>query len=106
MNIQKEKIIFEREEKERLIDEKETVHIEQDEEASCSCKKTMRGINSCVNSIFMGIYSCFRFIIKGIYSCFGVCCFPIKERCCNCCDNIDTDLNPYKNPNYNPYDFI
>ena len=41
-----------------------------------------------------------------ISNCFGFCCYPIKERLNNCCDGCDTDLNPYKNPNFNPYDHL
>lgn len=47
-----------------------------------------------------------RCVSLTITGCFAFCCYPIKERCSTCFDNCDTDLNPYKNPNYNPYDYL
>ena len=79
---------------------------EDDEDCNYSYKKIWRGYKGCVEFSFMGVYSCFKGIKNGIYNCVGCCFYPIKERLCNCCDNVHSDLNPYANPNYNPYDHL
>lgn len=53
-----------------------------------------------------GIKAIYNFITKGIGGCFGVCYYPVKERIAKQCDEADRDLNPYKDPNYNPYDYL
>jgi hypothetical protein len=101
----KEKIYIDREEKQTLIEERETI-TEYKETTSfsfqncCSCYK---GFLDCT---FIGVRICFISVRNAICSCLGTCFFPIKERCCNCCDDVDKNLNPYKNPTYNPYDHL
>ena len=102
---EKERIIIENDENKRLIKEREV-----DEEEECEhdddCKKNWSGYKACVEFTYLSTCSCLSCIINGIARCIGFFCFPIKERFCNCCDDIDRDLNPYKNPNYNPYDHL
>ena len=104
-----DRIIIEKEERELLIDDrrKEKVKDAYDEdECECDCRKIWKGYKSCLDFTYIGIRNCFISVRNGIYCCIGGCCFPIKERFCNCCDNIDKELNPYKDPHYNPYDYL
>lgn len=99
-------LIKEEEEKKRLVISEHTAEGEEEEGCNCSCKKMWKGYKGCIEFTFFGIYSGFRCFFNSIYLCCGFFFFPIKERFCNCCDNVDKDLNPYKDPNYNPYDYL
>lgn len=108
---QKERVILD-DENRRLIKEREIDEEEECEHDSDDCcegydsKKNWKGYKSCVEFTYLSTCQCLKFIKKSISNCIGFFCFPIKERLCNCCDDIDKDLNPYKNPNYNPYDHL
>jgi hypothetical protein len=105
---ERERFIVEKEETKRLIDEKEIVKedLSFHEDECCSCREAWKAYKSCLELSYIGTRKFCISVKNAIYNCFGACCFPIKERCCNCCDEIDKDLNPYKNPNYNPYDYL
>ena len=105
MTHRERKNFIEKEEKQTLIEEREII-TEIKEEQGCSCKECCSGYKACLDSTFLGTRACIITVRKAICACLGTCFFPIKERCCNCCDDIDKDLNPYKNPNYNPYDHL
>ncbi len=110
-------IKYEKEEKVKLIkhtegdeiieevEEKETTPENESASAGC-CKKAWLVYVSCLEASIMGVYNCIVGIKNGICSCLGCLCYPIKQRFCDCCEDVDKDLNPYKNPNYNPYDHI
>jgi hypothetical protein len=105
LNQRKTEKEIEKEEKERLI--KETQREEGEEECcQCSFKEAWRSYKTCLEFTYITIRKFCIAVKNAIYNCTGACCFPIKERFCNCCDNIDRDLNPYKNPYYNPYDHL
>jgi hypothetical protein len=76
----------------------------EDEGCKCECRKMWKDYKGCVSFSWLATVAFFRFLGRGVNRCFGACCYPIKERCYNSCDKCDGDLNPYKNPNYNPYD--
>lgn len=99
-----EKIVIDEEKKRLIVDKKETY--EDDNECTCSCRDLWNCIKSCCDNTYICIRTVVISIKKCVSACFGYFCFPIKERFCNCCDNIDRDLNPYKNPHYNPYDHL
>jgi|LauGreDrversion4_2_1035121.scaffolds.fasta_scaffold1651177_2 hypothetical protein len=103
MHKHKEKIFIDREEKVTLIEERETISENNEIIPSQNCCTRCKG---CLDSTFIGVRFCYISIRNAICNCFGTCFFPIKERCCNCCDDIDKNLNPYKNPTYNPYDHL
>ena len=48
----------------------------------------------------------FVFIKNCIVTCCSYCIYPIKERCFNCCETCDKNLNPYKKPDYDPYLYL
>jgi hypothetical protein len=77
-----------------------------EEECTCSCRKTWKCCKSGIEYVCLTLLSVITGVRKCISSCIGCFCYPIKERCCNCCDNVDRDLNPYKNPNWDPYDHL
>lgn len=105
MRKHREKNLVDREAKETLIKERESTS-ETEDDSSCTCKDCTNGYKSCLFSTFINYRICVSNVKKTIYSCIGGCFYPIKERCCNCCDNVDRDLNPYKDANYNPYDHL
>jgi hypothetical protein len=114
----KQHIKYEKEEKVRLITHTEGDKIEEVEEdaevskmeneTGCSYywKKVWRGYVACIEATITGVYSCLVGTKNGICNCLGCIFYPIKQRLCDCCDDVDKDLNPFKNPNYNPYDHL
>jgi hypothetical protein len=80
--------------------------VQEEEVCDCSCKKMWKSYKSCIEFSCLGFFALCTCFKKTLYNCCGFCFFPIKERFSTCCDNVDTDLNPYKNPNYNPYDHL
>ncbi len=81
----------------------EDIIIEKEDDRNC-CEKLWDGYRGCIHGIYKCIYSVCVGVKNCLYNCCGCCCYPIKERFNTCCENVDQDLNPYKNPNYNPYD--
>jgi hypothetical protein len=99
------------EERQNLVkrEEKGQDQIEEDEEeycCNCSYKKIWKGYKACLEFTAISIVTTLISIKNCICNCLGCCFFPIKERICQHCDDVDKDLNPYKNPNYNPYDYL
>jgi hypothetical protein len=82
----------------------EATEKEDDEGCKCNCRKCWKDYKGCMSFSWLATIACFKFLGNGVNRCVGACCYPIKERCYNSCDKCDGDLNPYKNPNYNPYD--
>ena len=105
---ERDRLVLEKEEKEKLIKETqaEDATLNEDECCQCSFKEAWKSYKTCLEFTYITIRKVCIAVKNAIYNCVGACCFPIKERFCNCCDNIDRDLNPYKNPNYNPYDHL
>lgn len=85
---------------------------DEEEEEGC-CSACWNGYCACfvatckVNNM---IIQCIYNTITGIKNCIvfslASCWYPMKERCCNCCESCDKKMNPYKDPYHNPYDTI
>lgn len=85
----------------------------EDEDEGYTCGKCCRGYESCIIwtcKVRKIINQCIYNTIVGIKDCIKYTCaamwYPIKERCCSCCDNCDKKNNPYKDPYMNPYDTL
>ena len=79
---------------------------DEEEDDGYSCSKCWNGYCGCIVWCCKGIYNCCVGIKNCFVSCCSFCWYPCKERCCNCCDNCDKDLHPYKDPQHNPYDYL
>ena len=82
------------------------VEDDDDDDGEYSCKKCCRGYGDCIvvtckciYKTIIGIKDCIKFTIAAIW-------YPIKERCCTCCENCEKKSDPYKDPYFNPYDTL
>lgn len=102
--------LIKRTEEDEIIDEVDEYEDDNNREkqSGCAycCKKMWIGYIACLEGSIMGVYNCIVGIKNGICNCLGCLCYPIKQRFCDCCEDVDKDLNPFKNPNYNPYDHL
>ena len=91
---------------ENYIFKEDDKHLTSDEdgESKCTCKQCCNNYKSCISFSWLATVAFFTFIGSTIHRCIGDCCYPIKERCIDSCNKCDGELNPYKDPNYNPYD--
>lgn len=106
---EKVKLITNTEENERIdeVDEEyEETKLENETACSHCCRKFWGGYKACLEATIIGVYKCIIGVKNGICNCLGCIFYPIKQRFCDCCDDVDKDLNPFKNPNYNPYDHL
>ena len=55
---------------------------------------------ACVVTVCKGVYHCILFTKDKIKQCCACWWYPLKERCCGCCDRCDKHLNPYKDEAY------
>ncbi|OMJ80323.1 hypothetical protein SteCoe_19419 [Stentor coeruleus] len=54
----------------------------------------------CVVVVCQTTYRCIVFTKNKIKQCCACWWYPLKERCCNCCDRCDKYMNPYKDEAY------
>ena len=71
-----------------------------------TCSKCWYGYCACVVWTCKCVYNSILAVKNGIVCCLAAIWYPMKERCCSCCDNCDRKMNPYKDPYHNPYDTI
>lgn len=80
---------------------------EEEQTNNINDKKDNKKLCNCNFVAFkLGLKTIFSFFGRGVNGCCGVCCYPVKERLANNCEQVDRELNPYKDPNYNPYDYL
>ena len=78
---------------------------DEEDDKGC-CTKCCDAYCGCIMCIGKAIYNCCLAIKNCCVACNSAWWYPCKERCCNCCDNCDKDMHPYKDPHHNPYDYI
>ena len=61
-------------------------------------------LEKCTIYIFKSLYTCCKCIYDAIDGCCSLICYPIKDRCQNCCTDIDKTNNQYKDPAFTSVD--
>merc|ERR1711957_225143 len=77
--------------------------VEEEEEEEGCCTKCCNGYSACIIAVCKCIYNTISAIKNAIVFCCASWWYPLKERCCTCCDKCDKDMNPYKDPDHDPY---